>query len=160
MKNRQSYSAYCAPQLKSDVKLEGGSIKQFTHWSEACQCEMTFSIFLPERVSRHEPDPPVLYYLSGLTCSDENARTKAHFAQEAGKLGLAVVFPDTSPRGVDIPGQDDSYDFGSAAGFYVNATVNNEKNVQYRPDSRQVRLIFGSCKILKLYHKLFLGKSM
>ena len=89
---------------------------------------MTFSIFLPERVSRHEPDPPVLYYLSGLTCSDENARTKAHFAQEAGKLGLAVVFPDTSPRGVDIPGQDDSYDFGSAAGFYVNATVNNEKN--------------------------------
>ena len=92
---------------------------------------MTFSIFLPERVSRHEPDPPVLYYLSGLTCSDENARTKAHFAQEAGKLGLAVVFPDTSPRGVDIPGQDDSYDFGSAAGFYVNATVNNEKKSQY-----------------------------
>ena len=90
---------------------------------------MTFSIFLPERVSRHEPDPPVLYYLSGLTCSDENARTKAHFAQEAGKLGLAVVFPDTSPRGVDIPGQDDSYDFGSAAGFYVNATVNNEKKL-------------------------------
>ena len=123
----KSCLAYCVPQLKSDVKLEGGSIKQFTHWSEACQCEMTFSIFLPERVSRHEPDPPVLYYLSGLTCSDENARTKAHFAQEAGKLGLAVVFPDTSPRGVDIPGQDDSYDFGSAAGFYVNATVNNEK---------------------------------
>ena len=123
----KSCSAYCVPQLKSDVKLEGGSIKQFTHWSEACQCEMTFSIFLPERVSRHEPDPPVLYYLSGLTCSDENARTKAHFAQEAGKLGLAVVFPDTSPRGVDIPGQDDSYDFGSAAGFYVNATVNIEK---------------------------------
>ena len=127
----KSCSAYCVPQLKSDVKLEGGSIKQFTHWSEACQCEMTFSIFLPERVSRHEPDPPVLYYLSGLTCSDENARTKAHFAQEAGKLGLAVVFPDTSPRGVDIPGQDDSYDFGSAAGFYVNATVNNEKKGQY-----------------------------
>ena len=125
------YSAYCVPQLKSDVKLEGGSIKQFTHWSEACQCEMTFSIFLPERVARHEPDPPVLYYLSGLTCNDENARTKAHFAQEAGKLGLAVVFPDTSPRGVDIEGQDDSYDFGSAAGFYVNATVNNEKNGQY-----------------------------
>ena len=98
-------------------------MKQFTHWSDSCQCEMTFSIFLPERVSRHEPDPPVLYYLSGLTCSDENARTKAHFAQEAGKLGLAVVFPDTSPRGLDIEGQDDSYDFGSAAGFYVNATV-------------------------------------
>merc|ERR1719189_3463999 len=52
----------------------------------------------------------------------ENARTKAHFAQEAGRVGLAVVFPDTSPRGVNIEGQDDSYDFGSGAGFYVNAT--------------------------------------
>merc|ERR1711936_610175 len=110
------------PTLKSDVKLEGGSIKQFTHWSEACQCDMTFSIFLPQRSERLASDPPVLYYLSGLTCTDENARTKAHFAQEAARVGLAVVFPDTSPRGTDIKGQDDSYDFGSGAGFYVNAT--------------------------------------
>ena len=83
---------------------------------------MTFSVFLPDSQSRTAPLPPVLYYLSGLTCSDENARTKAHFAQEAGRVGLAVVFPDTSPRGVNIPGEDDSYDFGSAAGFYVDAT--------------------------------------
>ena len=109
-------------ELKSDVKLEGGSMKQFKHWSNACQCHMTFSIFLPERSQRSSPDPPVLYYLSGLTCTDENARTKAHFAQEASRVGLAVVFPDTSPRGVDIEGQDDSYDFGSSAGFYLNAT--------------------------------------
>ena len=59
----------------------------------------------------------------GLTCSDENVRTKAHFAQEAGRVGLACVFPDTSPRGVNIEGEDDSWDFGSAAGFYVNATT-------------------------------------
>jgi len=110
------------PTLKSDVKLEGGSIKQFSHWSNTCQCEMTFSIFLPQRSERLASDPPVLYYLSGLTCTDENARTKAHFAQEAARVGLAVVFPDTSPRGTDIKGQDDSYDFGSGAGFYVNAT--------------------------------------
>jgi S-formylglutathione hydrolase len=58
-----------------------------------------------------------------LTCSDENVRTKAHFAQEAGRVGLACVFPDTSPRGVNIDGEDDSWDFGSAAGFYVNATT-------------------------------------
>ena len=57
---------------------------------------MSFSIFLPERKQRMDPDPPVLYYLSGLTCTDENARTKAQFAQEAGRVGLAVVFPDTS----------------------------------------------------------------
>ena len=54
---------------------------------------------------------------------DENARTKAHFAQEAGRVGLAVVFPDTSPRGAGIPDEDDSWDFGSAAGFYVDATT-------------------------------------
>ena len=74
------------------------------------------SIFLPERKQRKDSDPPVLYYLSGLTCTDENARTKAHFAQEAARVGLAVVFPDTSPRGISIEGQDDSYDFGSGAG--------------------------------------------
>merc|ERR1719323_1627741 len=95
---------------------------KLSHWSEACQCEMTFSVFLPDLKNRKDPLPPVLYYLSGLTCSDENARTKAHFAQEAGRVGLAVVFPDTSPRGVNIPGEDDSWDFGSAAGFYVDAT--------------------------------------
>ena len=110
------------PTLKGNVKVEGGFMKQFSHWSDSCQCEMTFSIFLPERKQRMAPNPPVLYYLSGLTCTDENARTKAHFAQEAGRVGLAVVFPDTSPRGVSIDGQDDSYDFGSGAGFYVNAT--------------------------------------
>ena len=97
-------------------------MKQVTHWSEATQCDMTFSIFLPERKQRMDPDPPVLYYLSGLTCTDENARTKAHFAEMAAKHGIAVVFPDTSPRGVDIEGQDESYDFGSGAGFYLNAT--------------------------------------
>ena len=115
-------------------------MKQLSHWSDACNCEMTFSVFLPDQPTRNSPPPPVLYYLSGLTCSDENARTKAHFAQEAAKVGLAVVFPDTSPRGVDIPTQvsllieisnsisttlqNDSWDFGSGAGFYVDATTN------------------------------------
>ena len=111
------------PKLKSNVKMEGGFMKQLSHWSEANQCEMTFSVFLPDLKDRFDAPPPVLYYLSGLTCSDENVRTKSHFAQEAARVGLAVVFPDTSPRGVDIPGQDDSWDFGSAAGFYVDATT-------------------------------------
>jgi len=112
------------PKLKSNVKVEGGFMKQLSHWSEATQCEMTFSVFLPTPASRTAPPPPVLYFLSGLTCSDENARTKAHFAGEAAKLGLAVVFPDTSPRPeVAIEGQDDSWDFGSGAGFYVDATT-------------------------------------
>jgi len=111
------------PKLKGNVRVENGYMKQLSHWSETCQCEMTFSVFLPDSQSRTAPPPPVLYYLSGLTCNDENARTKAHFAQEAGRVGMAVVFPDTSPRGVGIPGEDDSWDFGSAAGFYVDATT-------------------------------------
>jgi len=112
-----------APTLKGNVKVEGGKLQQLSHWSDACQCEMTFSIFLPELKSRTAGPPPVVFYLSGLTCTDENARTKANFARAAAKEGLCVVFPDTSPRGVGIPGEDDSYDFGSGAGFYVNATV-------------------------------------
>merc|ERR1711863_72548 len=116
------------PKLKSNVKMEGGFMKQLSHWSEANQCEMTFSVFLPTPASRTAPPPPTLYYLSGLTCTDENARTKAHFAAEAAKLGLAVVFPDTSARPeVAIEGQDDSYDFGSGAGFYVDATTDKWK---------------------------------
>jgi len=111
------------PKLKGNVRFEGGWMKQLSHWSEACQCEMTFSVFLPDEKTRCAPPPPVLYFLSGLTCSDENARTKAHFASEAAKVGLAVVFPDTSPRGVPISGDDASYDFGTGAGFYVNATT-------------------------------------
>merc|ERR1719228_2475218 len=110
------------PKLKGNVRVEGGWMKQLSHWSESCQCDMTFSVFLPDPSSRTAPLPPVLYYLSGLTCTDENVRTKSHFAQEAGRVGMAVVFPDTSPRGVAIEGQDDSWDFGSGAGFYVNAT--------------------------------------
>ena len=90
---------------QGNVRVDGGWMKQLSHWSDACNCEMTFSVFLPDQLQRNAPPPPVLYYLSGLTCSDENARTKANFAQEAAKVGLAVVFPDTSPRGVDIPTQ-------------------------------------------------------
>jgi S-formylglutathione hydrolase len=106
-----------------NVKVHGGYLKKVKHYSESNKCDMTFSIFIPENESRTSPPPPVLYFLSGLTCSDENARTKTSIFEEAAKYGLAVVFPDTSARGVEIEGQDDSYDFGSAAGFYLNATT-------------------------------------
>ena len=83
---------------------------------------MTFSIWIPGQVNRKDPPPAVLYYLSGLTCTDENAKTKAGIYEHASRYNMAVVFPDTSARGVEIEGQDDAYDFGSGAGFYVNAT--------------------------------------
>lgn len=81
---------------------------------------MSFGVYLPAQA---ETGPlPVLYWLSGLTCTDENFATKAGAQRLASELGLAIVCPDTSPRGTDLPGEHDDWDFGSGAGFYVNAT--------------------------------------
>jgi S-formylglutathione hydrolase len=81
---------------------------------------MIFGIFLPPQ-AREKP-VPVLYWLSGLTCTDENFMIKAGAQRIAAELGIAIVCPDTSPRGTDLPGEHDDWDFGSSAGFYVNAT--------------------------------------
>ncbi|MEX0281154.1 MAG: S-formylglutathione hydrolase [Arenibacterium sp.] len=97
----------------------GGVQGVYTHRSEACQCDMTFGLFLPEEAK--ESDVPVLWYLSGLTCTHENAMTKAGAQAWAAEHGIALVFPDTSPRG-DHVADDEGYDLGKGAGFYVNAT--------------------------------------
>ena len=98
----------------------GGEIRRVRHWSEACNCDMTFSMFLPPQ-ARQSP-VPVLYWLSGLTCTDENFMIKAGAQRTAAELGIAIACPDTSPRGTELPGEHDDWDFGSGAGFYVNAT--------------------------------------
>ena len=97
----------------------GGTQGVYTHASDACGCEMTFGLFLPEE-ARDGP-VPVLWYLSGLTCTHENAMTKAGAQSWAAEHGIALVFPDTSPRGDDVA-DNDAYDLGKGAGFYVNAT--------------------------------------
>ena len=81
---------------------------------------MTFAIFVPE--SANSKPANVLYWLSGLTCTDENFCQKGAAFNRAAKLGLCIVCPDTSPRGLDLPGEHDHYDFGSGAGFYLDAT--------------------------------------
>ena len=91
----------------------------YKHRSEACQCDMTFGLFLPPE-ARDNP-VPVLWYLSGLTCTHENAMVKAGAQIWAAEQGIALIFPDTSPRGDDVA-DDESYDLGKGAGFYVNAT--------------------------------------
>jgi S-formylglutathione hydrolase len=91
----------------------------YRHASESCGCDMTFGLFLPEE-ARDGP-VPVLWYLSGLTCTHENAMNKAGAQGWAAEHGIALVFPDTSPRGEDVA-DDDAYDLGKGAGFYVNAT--------------------------------------
>jgi len=97
----------------------GGTQGVYSHTSKACACEMTFGLFLPEEAK--DGPVPVLWYLSGLTCTHENAMVKAGAQAWAAEHGIAVVFPDTSPRGDDVA-DDEAYDLGKGAGFYVNAT--------------------------------------
>ena len=97
----------------------GGVQGVYSHASEATGCDMTFGLFLPSEARLHPV--PLLWYLSGLTCTHENAMTKAHAQAYAAQHGLAVVFPDTSPRGEGVA-DDPAYDLGQGAGFYVNAT--------------------------------------
>lgn len=107
-------------QLKA-WKSFGGWQKQFSHTSKTLACEMRFSVFLPSAAERG--NVPVLYWLSGLTCTDENFVQKAGAQQYAEHHGVAIVAPDTSPRGPDVPDDaDGAYDFGLGAGFYLNAT--------------------------------------
>ena len=105
----------------SSYRCFGGQQMRYSHASGALDCEMTFSIFLPPQAQ--EGPVPVVYWLSGLTCTDENFVNKAGAQRYAAELGLAIVAPDTSPRGDDVPDDPDSaYDFGLGAGFYVYAT--------------------------------------
>lgn len=97
----------------------GGTQGVYSHTSKACNCEMTFAVFLPEEAK--DGPVPLLWFLSGLTCTHENAMTKAGAQTWAAEHGIALVFPDTSPRGEDVA-DDEAYDLGKGAGFYVNAT--------------------------------------
>ena len=103
----------------SENKCFGGTQGVYTHASDVLGCDMTFGLFLPEEAA-HAP-VPVLWYLSGLTCTHENAMTKAGAQVWAAEQGIALIFPDTSPRG-DHVADDEAYDLGKGAGFYVNAT--------------------------------------
>ncbi|MEE4187638.1 MAG: S-formylglutathione hydrolase [Roseobacter sp.] len=99
----------------------GGTQGVYKHPSKSCACDMTFGLFLPDE-ARDGP-VPLLWFLAGLTCTHENAMTKAGAQAWAAEQGIGLVFPDTSPRGDDVA-NDDAYDLGQGAGFYVNATQN------------------------------------
>ncbi len=101
------------------IKEFDGYLNRYTHHSSSCNCQMTFSVYLPPQASKQKV--PTLYWLSGLTCTDDNARVKAGIQRDASRLGLAIVFPDTSPRG-DQVADANRYDLGQGAGFYLNAT--------------------------------------
>jgi S-formylglutathione hydrolase len=105
-------------EIVSENRSFGGTQGVYRHASETCDCDMTFAVYLPPQAK--DGPVPVLWYLSGLTCTHENAMTKGGFQEHAAKHGLAVVFPDTSPRGEGVA-NDEAYDLGQGAGFYVNA---------------------------------------
>lgn len=108
-------------ELLTENKIFGGRQLQYKHSSKSLSCEMRFSIYLPPQAESQKV--PVLYWLSGLTCTDENFVQKAGAQQFAAKYGVAIVAPDTSPRGENVPDDEDkAYDFGLGAGFYVNAS--------------------------------------
>ncbi|RUO55407.1 S-formylglutathione hydrolase [Pseudidiomarina homiensis] len=106
--------------LVSSVRCFEGEQRRYEHQARTLDCTMQFSVYLPPQALRSEHVPAVLW-LSGLTCTDENFSAKAGAQRVAAELGLALIIPDTSPRG-DQVADDDAYDFGKGAGFYVNAT--------------------------------------
>jgi len=110
-----------APETLSRHAAFGGVVGYYRHAAAATACDMRFSVYLPPQAERRRV--PVLWYLAGLTCTEETFMIKSGAQRVAAELGLALVAPDTSPRGVPLPGDSDSWDFGVAAGFYLDATV-------------------------------------
>ncbi|GAB3462523.1 S-formylglutathione hydrolase [Azotobacter salinestris] len=109
-------------ELLSSQKSFGGRHNRYRHRSDTLQCDMVFAVYLPPQAGQGGL-LPVLYWLSGLTCTDENFMQKAGAHRLAAELGLVLVAPDTSPRGADVPGDPDgAWDFGHGAGFYLNAS--------------------------------------
>ncbi len=107
--------------LNSEHLCFGGKVGFYSHWSEVCNCEMRFSIYLPPQAQIKSL--PVLYFLSGLTCTEENFMAKSGAQKYAAEHGLILVAPDTSPRHTGIEDENKDWDIGSGAGFYVDATV-------------------------------------
>lgn len=108
--------------VQSENKVFDGVLTKYAFTSSALGgLETKVNVYVPPKASA-SAKAPVLYFLSGLTCTEDNAAQKGSFFEAAAKEGIALVFPDTSPRGAGIEGEDESYDFGTGAGFYLNAT--------------------------------------
>ncbi|CAK7913215.1 S-formylglutathione hydrolase [[Candida] anglica] len=112
--------------VNQEIAQFQGKLAKLSHESTSTKTKMDVNVFLPAVALKSDVSNgsiPVLLYLSGLTCTPNNASEKSFFQYFANKYGFAIVFPDTSPRGANIAGEDDSWDFGTGAGFYVDATA-------------------------------------
>jgi S-formylglutathione hydrolase len=106
--------------LTKDSRSFGGTTQFYQHSSQTCNAPMGFSVYLPPQAAQQPV--PILYWLSGLTCTEENFISKAGAQRLAAEYGLMLVAPDTSPRNLGLAGENDRWDFGSGASFYVDAT--------------------------------------
>ena len=128
-------------ETKATIATFGGKLLKLSHASTSTKTPMSVYVYLPPSVAASYPSSkpaakvPVLYYLSGLTCTPDNCAEKGFVHAAASRAGLAVVWPDTSPRGAGIAGEDDAYDFGTGAGFYVDATVPAWRDGGYRMET-------------------------
>lgn len=148
-------------EILEEVRCFDGRQLRIRHYSEACQCQMVFSLFLPP--AAEENKVPLVWWLSGLTCNDQNFVTKACAQRVASELGLAVIAPDTSPRGDDVPDDaENAWDFGLAAGFYVNATQAPFAQHYHMYDYVQAELprLVGSAYAVDLSRQAIMGHSM
>lgn len=110
--------------LKTNATIAsfGGKLLKLGHKSTATGCDMEFNLYLPPQANKGQK-VPLLIWLSGLTCTANNCSEKGFFQNGASKHGIAVLYPDTSPRGIGNKGEDDDWDFGTGAGFYLDATA-------------------------------------
>ncbi|KAG0639226.1 Alpha/Beta hydrolase protein [Tuber brumale] len=116
-------------EIKAKIANFGGQLLKLEHQSTSTKTKMALNLFLPPTPIPHSSDKiPVLIFLSGLTCTGDNCAEKGFLQPHAVKHGIAVVYPDTSPRGAKVEGEDDNWDFGSGAGFYVDATTERWRN--------------------------------
>lgn len=123
---------------KATIATFGGKLLKLTHASKTTGTDMNVNVFFPGPVAdaaAATKKAPVLYYLSGLTCSPENCSEKGFLHATAARHGIAIVYPDTSPRGLDLPQEHDSWDFGEAASFYLDADKASPYATNYRMET-------------------------
>ncbi|KAK0757369.1 hypothetical protein N5P37_010091 [Trichoderma harzianum] len=148
--------------INATINSFGGQFLKLTHQSAVTATSMNLTLYLPPSAAASKP-APLLIYLSGLTCSPDNVTEKGFLHCHASSLGLALLYPDTSPRGLDLPGEHESWDFGSAASFYIDATA-KPWNKNYKMESYLTNelpdLLFGAFKELDSSRVSIAGHSM
>ena len=149
-------------EMINSVRCFGGEQRRYQHRSSVLNCEMIFAIYLPPQTELGKV--PAIYYLSGLTCTDENFVTKAGAQRYAAEHGVAIVAPDTSPRGDEVPDDPEgSYDMGLGASFYLNATqapwLQHYRMYDYIVEELP-ELVTEACPAVDVHHASIMGHSM